>query len=666
MKSIKLKFVLAVSVLLAVVSASFGISAFITSSNSLIKTVNTDLPILAQQGANVVEKALDEQWNALELLAAEDRIANPEIPMSQKLLDLKSETKRSGSFSITVVDADGNTLSGDGKPVSIKERPYFQKAIKGERAVSDPVVDKTDNTRVIIVYAVPIKWKDSIVGVIISARDGNDLSNITNSITFGSAGKSYMLNKDGTVVAHYDKTKVTAMDNVIKTAVKDPSLNKMANAIKTMINGGTGMVSYTYNGLQEYIGYAPVENTDWSLAATAPKTEILSGLKDISTATIIIAIILLLFGIAVSYFLVGFITKPIIFISELLKTISTGDFTSKIPSSMLKMKDELGLLTNSLDTMQDSIKKALNGVSLEAAKVSVSADMEEKSMTELSEQIEEVSSTTEELSAGMEETAASTQEMNATSHEIERAIEAITEKAQEGYTTAEEISKRAEVLKENASASQVNAKNIYRNTEAEMKKAIEQSKTVEQIDALSDAILQISSQTNLLALNAAIEAARAGEAGKGFSVVAEEIRKLAEQSKSTVAEIQKVTGIVVSSVENLSDNSSKVLDFIDKQVLTDYESLVKTGEQYSNDANLINNIVMDLSATAQQLSASIQNVIKAINEITTATSEGAEGTSHIAENSMMVRNKAEIVLEHTKETKASVDKLTNIVARFKV
>ncbi len=666
MKSIKLKFVLAVGILLMLVNLSFGISTLIASSNSLIGTVDTALPAVAQQGASVVEKALDEQWNALELLAAEDRIANPEISMSQKLQDLKSETKRSGSNSIAVVDADGNTLSADGKPLNIKERLYFQKAVKGERAVSDPVVDKTDNTRIIMIYAVPIKWKDNIVGVILCSRDGASLSAITNSITYGNSGNAYMLNKDGTAVSHYDKTKVLTMDNIIKSKANDPSFAKMVAALKTIVKGGTGSVSYTYSGVEKYIGYAPVKNTDWSLVVTVPKTEILSGLNDITTSTIIIAIIMLLIGIIASYFLIGFISRPITLMSDLLKTIATGDFTTKIPSSLLKMKDELGVLANSLYTMQDSIKKALTGVSMEAANVSASADIEEKSMAELSGQIEEVSSTTEELSAGMEETAASVQEMNATSQEIERAVEAIAEKAQEGSSTAGVISKRAEALKESTSASQANARNIYKNTEAEMKKAIEQSRAVEEINILSDAILQISSQTNLLALNAAIEAARAGEAGKGFSVVAEEIRKLAEQSKSTVTEIQKVTGIVVSSVENLSDNSSKVLEFINKQVLTDYESLVKTGEQYSNDAELVNNIVLELSATTQQLSASIQNMIKAINEISGAANEGAEGTAHIAESSVMVRAKAETVLKYTKETKVSVDKLANIVSGFKV
>ncbi len=104
---------------------------------------------------------------------------------------------------------------------------------------------------------------------------------------------------------------------------------------------------------------------------------------------------------------------------------------------------------------------------------------------------------------------------------------------------------------------------MYKTNEKELSEAIEKSKSVEKINVLSEAILKITEQTNLLALNAAIEAARAGEAGKGFSVVAEEIRKLAEESNNTANEIQEITKIVVNAVENLANNSNKILTFID-------------------------------------------------------------------------------------------------------
>lgn len=126
-----------------------------------------------------------------------------------------------------------------------------------------------------------------------------------------------------------------------------------------------------------------------------------------------------------------------------------------------------------------------------------------------------------------------------------------------------------------------NALNVYEKAKEGLQNAIGKSKAVQHINELSESILDITSQTNLLALNAAIEAARAGEAGKGFAVVAEEIRKLAESSRSAVSRIQDVTKVIFEAVENLSNNSNEILDYIDKQVLNDYENLVKVSEQYS-------------------------------------------------------------------------------------
>lgn len=137
----------------------------------------------------------------------------------------------------------------------------------------------------------------------------------------------------------------------------------------------------------------------------------------------------------------------------------------------------------------------------------------------------------------MQETAASTEEMNASSTEIGNAVISISEKSQKGAESAGVIRRRAMDLKDIAISSKENANRMYTDTYNRLRAAIAESKSVEQISALSTSILQITSQTNLLALNAAIEAARAGEAGKGFAVVAEEIRKLAESSKVTVTEI---------------------------------------------------------------------------------------------------------------------------------
>jgi len=312
------------------------------------------------------------------------------------------------------------------------------------------------------------------------------------------------------------------------------------------------------------------------------------------------------------------------------------------------------------------MKEVVNGVVMEAGNVLENVNITTSSMEELNVQIEDVSNTTEELSANMEETAAYTQEMNATALEIESAIDSLAAKAQDGAGVAAEISKRANNLKSSAIESQKKATEIYSSSYEKLKNAIEKSKAVEQINVLLDTILEITSKTNLLALNAAIEASRAGEAGRGFAVVADEIRTLAENSKNAVNEIQKVTKEVLLSVENLSESSQEILSFIDKTVIGDYASMVNISDQYNNDAELVNNIVADFSATTEQLTASVQNMVKAINEITVANSESASGTSNIAQKTSVVVEKADEVIKCCMVTKESSQKLTELVSRFKV
>jgi len=665
MKSLKTKIVLLFAPLFLI--AFLGLTALLykMSATTIQQEAEKSIANVAYQGAKIVQSRINAELDTLESLAQLPIIYDTSIPIEEKLALLKKEVEHKGHIRIGIAYSDGVMYGTDDSKVDIKDRVHFIKPMAGQRAVSDPIISK-QNGSVIICFGVPIKENGQIVGSLVAVRNGNTLSDVVNDITFGQSGKSFVINKNGTTIAHYENEFVMEMFNAIEASKEDPSFASLAQLEELMLQGNNGSGNYLYNGETKIVGFAPVEGMDWYLAVSAPEDEVLAGLGKVQAYMPVVSILFVLGGIALAFILAIQLSKPIIRAAKHLAYAAEGDFTQTIPAKDLKRKDEIGLLANSFAKMQASMREIVNSVVREANNVSENINITTDSMHDLNTQIEDVSSTTEGLSANMEETAASTQEMNATIIELDAAIESLATKAEDGAKLADEISKRALNLKANALDSQKSATEIYASAYEKLKNAIEKSKAVDQINVLSDTILDITSQTNLLALNAAIEAARAGEVGRGFAVVADEIKVLAENSKNAINEIQKVTYEVVSSVENLSQNSQDILNFIDKTVIGDYKSMLNISEQYSKDAELVSNIVVDFSSTTEQLSAAIQNMVKAINEITSANNENANGTSSIAQKASVVVEKANEVIKYCMVTKESSEKLTEMMSKFKV
>ncbi|WP_372995552.1 methyl-accepting chemotaxis protein [Lutispora sp.] len=292
----------------------------------------------------------------------------------------------------------------------------------------------------------------------------------------------------------------------------------------------------------------------------------------------------------------------------------------------------------------------------------VSAD----NMNNLGSEIGKISETIEGLSAGLEETAASTEELNAISSEMGKVAEDIADKAQQGAELAHNINRKAMDLKISFDESQKNALKRFYATKENLEKTLEESRGVEKINVLSESIMQITSQTNMLALNAAIEAARAGEAGKGFAVVADEIRKLAEDSRGAVEEINKITEVVMEAVSNLASSSSEILNFMSTNVDNDYKLMLKTLEEYNNDATILSDITTEFSANAEELHAFIENILNAINEISLSTNEGASSATLITQKINYIDEKANETLERSNSLNRDSNNLKNLISKFKV
>ena len=391
--------------------------------------------------------------------------------------------------------------------------------------------------------------------------------------------------------------------------------------------------------------------------------------KNFNNSKILMFIILaidLILAIAATFVVAQEIMKGLNTAIEHMKIIATGDFSARLPEKYIKRKDDFGELATSMETMKSSIKTLIGRIQSESKSIYTVIEDVDKNIYGLDKDIQNISETTETLAASMEETAASSEEMSASSHEIEMAVRTIAQKSQEGSEAATKINNRAENTKLKVIEAKEKTNNIIVEVGKRLEKALEDAKVVDHIGVLSDSIMEITSQTDLLALNAAIEAARAGEAGKGFSVVADEIKKLAEQSKETILQIQSVTNDVMGAVGNLSESSSNLLNFVSNEVTADYEVFMDVGNKYSEDSEYVDSLMTDFSATTEELLSSIQSITQVISEVANTSSEGARETSENAESAINIKRQSNKVSELIKKSRESTMNLETEVKKFKI
>jgi len=519
--------------------------------------------------------------------------------------------------------------------------------------MSEPYLDSVTGISMITVTS-PISLNGKKVGVVTIDIGITELSNYIKSIKVGESGSAYLVTGEGSYLAHKDESKNLKLKI---NEEKDASLKTLGESIiKTK---GTQITTVN----DKLVAFTVIGDTGIKLVEEQLSSETYKNIYKMVPINIAIMLIFLaIIGLSLFNSISIFITKPISKLTKMAKSIADGDLTKMVD---IKSRTEIGRLSDELKNMQRNLSTLANNVQSEASKVEGVVQAINKQTEDLDKEMKFIANITETLSAGMEETAASTQEINGTATEIDNAITSIAKKAEEGATVSSGISTKASNLNVEFKNAQKKSIQTFESNKKVLEVALENAKNVEKINDLSSAILQITKQTNLLSLNASIEAARAGEAGKGFAVVANEIRKLAESSRDTATQIQDVTKIVIQSVDDLKTSSVNLLSFMEIDVNSDYEKMLKTTNEYEKDAFYINDLVTDFSATAEELSASVENLTSIISEIATATSESASSTLDIASKIGEAMTNLTVVSQKTSEAKESSKTLMKTTSSFK-
>lgn len=662
MKSIKQKLILYFSTFMALFFVLLCVVNYVSVSNLLMDSSEAQLVTRAKDTSRLVDSFVDAQIREMATLAAVMDTSDPAAPEK-----LKQEAQRLKYNMIFISDLKGTAVLPDGKTIDISGQDCFQKALKGVANISNPMKSfiEGEETKLILLVAVPITVDGKTTSVLLGQLSGDFLSSFSNQSIFDKTGYSMLVDEKGTIISHIESSYVFNAFNPIEDSKKNNASKEFAGIVTKAIKKATGVHRFEFNKEVRYAAFAPIERTDWFVISSERESEIFAALNGYKVFTLVAGVIIVFLILLITFAVGNSISKPIIQVTSYAELVGELNVKEDLPQKLLKQKDEIGVLSKSFQSLIENLRYFINKVSISAEDVKMSSDKLSDITDQTARVSEETARVIEEISRGANEQSEMTQNgadmIINLGRILEKDIALLSELNESSDNVVSLVNNGLEEVRElteKTRQSDLATKQIFEGI-------IKTNESSAKIGKASAVIASIAEQTNLLALNAAIEAARAGEHGKGFSVVADEIRKLAEQSSTSTKQIDLV-------VKELQENSNEAVQTMQQvmQIIEEQQHSVEaTDIKYRSIADAISvsvDRISNLNTLSSEMEQNKIDILDIMQNLAAIAEQNAASTQEVSASVEEQTASIEEISNSSEKLKELVDELKLLVAKFKI